>query len=261
MVEKVYPISSITSHSTFGDVCEWLKQMATYIWFQDSSFQEHQIKSFCRAITTNKFYELYSLSQSFVGSPPSALKSEEALKALLISGNDNPLSSLESMLQSVKQCCRGRSLFLTKEGVLGLSSKNNLPGDIIAVLLGCQFPLVLRSRSQGGYELLGKAYCNGFMDGKALLGPLPQLFAIRRRYDGTSGWYWNFLNQDTGLFQAEDPRLGSLLSGWSVKPHPADDFIQWIVNDATGESAFPDPRLTSEALRKRGIPLQEFLLI
>jgi hypothetical protein len=46
-----------------------------------------------------------------------------------------------------------------------------------------------------------------------------------------------------------------------VKPHATADFKQWIVNDETGEEAFPDPRLTSEALRKRGVPLQEFVLI
>jgi hypothetical protein len=71
----------------------------------------------------------------------------------------------------------------------------------------------------------------------------------------------NFLNRETGLFQAEDPRLGSLPAGWSVKSHADEEFFQWVVNDETGEQALPDLRFTSEALKERGFPLQKFHLV
>ena len=112
---------------------------------------------------------------------------------------------------------------------------------------------MLRPTCGGGYGIIGEADCDGFMDGEALLGPIPQAFITRSRYSGRGFWYWNYLNQNTGLFQAEDPRLGPSPPSWSVKPYAAADFKQWIVNDETGEETCPDPRLL-KALIKRGVP-------
>ena len=69
------------------------------------------------------------------------------------------------------------------------------------------------------------------------------------------------MNGETGIFQAEDPRLGPLPAGWSVRSHAAEEFWQWIVKDEMGKQAHSDTRLTSEALKERGVPLQTFLLV
>jgi hypothetical protein len=42
-------------------------------------------------------------------------------------------------------------------------------GDIICVLLGARVPCVLRS-VDGGFKLIGEAYCDGIMDGEIMNG-------------------------------------------------------------------------------------------
>jgi hypothetical protein len=237
--------------------------MAKFALYSEYPFHEHQLRAFCRTITTNELRERYSPSAQAL---PSLSQSEEVVKVLLESfpvSNDDHLKnpSMNSLLPRTMAVCHGRSFFLTQEGKFGLGPHNTRPDDFVAVLLGCRSPLVLRTCSEGGYEVVGEAYCDGFMVGEALLGPFPHPFVPRRRYDGSESWYWGYLNQETGLFQAEDPRLGPLPPGWSLRSHLSEEFEQWIVNDETGEQAFPDPRLTSEALRKRGVPLEEFVLI
>ncbi|PMD30665.1 hypothetical protein L207DRAFT_641590 [Hyaloscypha variabilis F] len=242
---------------------ETLRHMATFALSLEYPLHEHQLKAFCRTITINELRERYSPPAQTL---PSLSQSEEAVKILLesspVSEDDYwKNSSLNSLVALTTALCRGRSFFLTQEGKFGLGPHNTRPDDFIAVLLGCRSPLVLRTCSEGGYEVVSEAYCDGFMDGEALLGPFPHHFAPRNRYDGTTSWYWAYLDQETGLLQAEDPRLGPLPPGWSLRSHLSEEFWQWIVNDETGEEAFPDPRLTSESLRKRGVPLEEFVLI
>jgi hypothetical protein len=60
----------------------------------------------------------------------------------------------------------GRLPFITK-GHLGLSSVHIVSGDIIAVFLGSQVPFVLRSHSEGKYQVISEAYVDGIMDGEA----------------------------------------------------------------------------------------------
>ncbi|KAE9371638.1 hypothetical protein N431DRAFT_545839 [Stipitochalara longipes BDJ] len=242
---------------------EELKKIAIFALSQEHLLQKHQLKAFCRTIKTNLFREQYSPPAKHL---PGVSQSEEVVRILLEllpeAEHDVMIEpSLKNLLALAMARCNGRSFFLTREGNFGLGPHNTRLGDFVTVLLGCQKPLVLRKRSESEYEVVGEAYCDGSTDGEALLGPIPQPFVPRLRYDGTQLWYWNYLNQETGLFQAEDPRLGPLPPGWSLRSHPNEDFQQWIVNDETGEEACPDPRLTSEALRERGVPLQEFVLI
>jgi hypothetical protein len=37
-------------------------------------------------------------------------------------------------------------------------------GDVVAIVMGCRFPLVLR-RQDGNYELISEAYVYGYMTG------------------------------------------------------------------------------------------------
>jgi hypothetical protein len=120
--------------------------------------------------------------------------------------------------------------------------------------------MILRPTNDGSYKVVGQAYCDGFMDGEALLGPLPDLFkAVWRFYRGN--YAWAYLNQETGSFQTEDPLLGPLPLGWTAERDENGVFLPLFRNGETGEESNRDPRLTSEALRKRGIPLQVFDLV
>jgi hypothetical protein len=60
-----------------------------------------------------------------------------------------------------------RRLFISSS-VLGLAPWNAAVGDLICVLLGCRFPVVLRP-IEGGFRLVGEAYVDKFMNGEAIV--------------------------------------------------------------------------------------------
>jgi hypothetical protein len=67
------------------------------------------------------------------------------------------------------------TLFITKEGYLGLGPHNMQIGDEIHIVAGGNCPLVLRKASHGQstqsanptYTLVGDCYLHGVMDGEA----------------------------------------------------------------------------------------------
>ncbi|QDS77753.1 hypothetical protein FKW77_004831 [Venturia effusa] len=62
---------------------------------------------------------------------------------------------------------RGRRLITTKTGFLGLAAKQVDVDDVIAVLYGCNFPVVLRPHGIE-YKYIGECYIDGIMNGEAL---------------------------------------------------------------------------------------------
>jgi hypothetical protein len=62
-----------------------------------------------------------------------------------------------------------RAFFVSEGNYVGLGPWDMEKEDVICVLLGCRFPVVLR-RVEGGYVLIGEAYVDGFMDGEAMEG-------------------------------------------------------------------------------------------
>jgi hypothetical protein len=204
VVEKLQPMDSFNAQPPpFLDDIQAMKRLlvVSYAWLQATSFQEHELKAFCRVIPANSFYEKYSPFQQLIGGYPSASESKEVVKKWLSYDEDylGKSSNAWMLLRWVTFYGRGRSIFPTKERAFGLGANDTRPGDIVTILLGCQILMVLRPRSESGYEVIGEAYCDGFMYGDALLGPLPQPFVLRERY-GAGNWYFNSLNQETGLF-------------------------------------------------------------
>ncbi|KAF2667369.1 hypothetical protein BT63DRAFT_426260 [Microthyrium microscopicum] len=63
----------------------------------------------------------------------------------------------------------GRRLAVTDKGWLGLVPEETTGGDIIAVLGGCGFPVVLRPVADG-WRYVGECYVDGLMDGEAVEG-------------------------------------------------------------------------------------------
>lgn len=60
-----------------------------------------------------------------------------------------------------------RRLFTTQTGYLGLAPEEVCVGDSIAVLLGCNHPVVLRPGKEG-LRYIGECYVHGLMDGEAV---------------------------------------------------------------------------------------------
>jgi hypothetical protein len=61
-----------------------------------------------------------------------------------------------------------RVLVTTETGYLGLLPEAARPGDVIAILLGCNCPMVLRPHGISFYRVIGECYVHGLMDGEIL---------------------------------------------------------------------------------------------
>ncbi|KAM7192098.1 Heterokaryon incompatibility protein (HET) domain containing protein [Rhypophila sp. PSN 637] len=157
-------------------------------------------------------------------------------------------------------------LFETAQGYYGFGPIETLPGDVIAVVLGCDAPMVLRPhRESSTYAVVGQAYCHGLHDATALLGPLPHPWHVQVFEDNTGNLaIYRFHNPETGELSDEDPRLDPLPAEWEriTRGRTEDDpqSFQCFRNKSTGETIDYDPRLSPDALRARGVDIRTFCL-
>ncbi|KAH9215200.1 hypothetical protein DL95DRAFT_388927 [Leptodontidium sp. 2 PMI_412] len=70
--------------------------------------------------------------------------------------------------QSFMRHARGRKFAVMESGNFGLVSGNAREGDEVAVLVGCDFPVILRGRKGEDVVLVGEAYVDGYMKGRAM---------------------------------------------------------------------------------------------
>ncbi|KAI8631219.1 heterokaryon incompatibility protein-domain-containing protein [Xylariaceae sp. FL1651] len=76
-----------------------------------------------------------------------------------------------------------RRLLTTQNGRAGTASCDVEPGDVVAILLGCSVPMVLRPLASGAYQVFGEAYIHGVMYGEAMdelmaRTPEPEIFRL-----------------------------------------------------------------------------------
>jgi hypothetical protein len=241
-----------------------LMALATRIGFRRVPFQSPQHKAFTRTISGYDFRERASVDRPWM---PTVAQSEAAAYRILTTDIDYKLvwedPDFKQVMDNCRQACQGRSFYVADDGAYGLAPLAAKQGDIVTILLGCYTAMILRPKADGSYKLIGAAYCDGFMSGEALLGPLPDSFELLWRKDENmaGGGYPSYRHNETGKFQVEDPRKGPLPPEWQIKSHEKDQFWQLFANDETGEETPHDPRLTSKELRKRGVPLQVFNLV
>jgi hypothetical protein len=62
---------------------------------------------------------------------------------------------------------RGRVMFVSSTGWLGLAPRGTREGDVVFVAVGADVPYILRA-CEDGYELIGECYVQGIMDGEAM---------------------------------------------------------------------------------------------
>jgi hypothetical protein len=191
-----------------------LMAIATRACFRGASFQSPKHKSFTRALCANYFTERVLSLHPWV---PTAEQSEATVHRILTSDIDDQIGwaedDVEHILTNIRRFCKGRAFYMTNDGIPGLAPLTAKEGDIITVILGCDSPIILRPTQDGSYKFIGEAYCDGFMHGEALLGPLPDSFEAVWKYDYNPecGYFrWAYRNKETGKFQPEDPRLSSL---------------------------------------------------
>ena len=143
---------------------------------------------------------------------------------------------------------------------------NLMSGDTICLILGCKSPMVLRRSELGKFSVVGECYVHGLEDGASILGPLPSDY--RLRIDKPSSGFestYSFENLETGVVEQHDPRLGLLSSEWEHCPrerHQDDPHcFGCFRNKVSGEVINYDPRLSPDALRERGVRLQDIDLV
>lgn len=131
------------------------------------------------------------------------------------------------------------------------------------MVLGSQSLLVLRPNAGRTYRVVGECYIDGFMESEALLGALASNWrCISRHFPDLGGYNQSFINMETGDVQVEDPRLGPLPAGWRVLDHDKKHAYNLYSNEEIGVfETMVDPRSSPEALKARGVNLQEFRLV
>lgn len=129
--------------------------------------------------------------------------------------------------------------------------------------MGADYPFVLRSlEGKTDPQVIGPCYISGLMSGEALLGPLPS--NQKRVGKIISNAICNcFLNDRTGQIIYEDPRLGPLPKEWRRESYGREDWEIKYVNEEAGERRYidSDPRLTSKALKERGIKIEDIIFV
>lgn len=74
--------------------------------------------------------------------------------------------------------------------------------------------MILRPSKQGKYQVVGEAYCHGFMYGEALLGPLPNEIELVLPENST---FPSYLDRIQDIISNKDTRLNysiPLPNGW-----------------------------------------------
>ncbi|UZP36454.1 hypothetical protein NXS19_004270 [Fusarium pseudograminearum] len=150
----------------------------------------------------------------------------------------------------------------TQKGTFIRVTQGSREGDLVAIILGLQQPLVLRPGTKpNSYSVIGTCYHPGLANGSALLG------------NDLSGWerLWDRKCFEAAFYKEgfpvryTDPRLDGipLEDGF----HERSRVIRgcntpvWVHEDNEGEFQANDPRMSEEALMKRGVPVKRLKLI
>lgn len=232
---------------------------------KECASRSETLKTFCKTLIVGRTEDsFYPPSDNY----PKFNKSGRFVHDLLRPCWDSTperLKEEEVFIREVHNSCTGGALFLTQEGQMGLAPNTVDENDLLVIIIGCSTPIILRPTVQNQYLVVGQAYCHGYMIGEALLGDLPHPFEfVQLLYDEDSGGYRDgYINRETGVCQAEDPRLDDLPEGWKRKRHEREHLGMWFVNGESGGIMVSpqDPRLSHELFRKRGVEIREFELV
>jgi hypothetical protein len=132
-----------TSPANFHSASKWLKLSQSSYFRKFHEFREHNEKF---GIGGQSFRDFF---------PQSGRKSVDIAMTL---------QCMRLALLSLDQ----RALMTTRTGYLGLAPKAVQQGDVVAVLLGCRCPIVLRPRCDNLFHVIGECYVHGLMDGEIL---------------------------------------------------------------------------------------------
>lgn len=159
-------------------------------------------------------------------------------------------SSSEDYEAFIRDELIGRGIFCSSEGYMGLVPYGTRRGDIICVVLGCRFPIVLRRAlaDETQWEVVGACYVEGLMNGEAIHGRLPthyQAVMHTSKDPNINGYQRAILDTRTHTLKT-DP--AEFLDEVGIRPtrYQRDPHILEVA---------------PEVLREAGVDLQDFDLI
>jgi Heterokaryon incompatibility protein (HET) len=142
------------------------------IWLEaleKSSLNENDCKIFAEILNFGAYFDFDSILGDFV----------EYCRTQCSPGFYQELLNLGPMAQehanaarfesSISRCAWNRKFVATNKGYCGLAPGAAKLGDVVAVLFGCNMPLILRKTDNASqYKLVEACFINGIMEGEAL---------------------------------------------------------------------------------------------
>ena len=173
----------------------------------------NMLSAYCRTLFDNDFSETFLPPRSDCTSFKDSIG---ILQDIITQNRDHGLQStgeISRYADYLREFFACRTFFMTSEGYMGSSVVEPQLGDQVVVLLGCDYPLLLRA-AQGSHQVVGQCYVQGFMCAEALLGPMSEGWEyVLRLIQVTDGYVPAFVHRPSGRIQCEDPRLGQLPEG------------------------------------------------
>jgi hypothetical protein len=261
---KYVDVVQLDENGAFADIFKEVQRLAFNV-DSGASFMTtgSYLETFCRTFCANIFSDRFYPSQKYVSDFQQSTKALHEISNSDI-GSLNPFpAGWQSFLRMVMRCIPGRSFFTTNSGHPGLAAKGARPYDLICILFGCNSAMILRPTRNDQYQVVGEAYCDGFMSGEGILGPLPPNLQLGVRFrEDLNSYVSAFRERNTGKVLEEDPRLGPLPMGWRKTKMVDYPLEEWFIKDETVEDPTTyDPRLSPEALREKGVDLKVSELI
>ncbi|KAL8756673.1 MAG: hypothetical protein Q9184_004426 [Pyrenodesmia sp. 2 TL-2023] len=229
--------------------------------------RDQQAEVLCQILFTNAFSERFEPEIQHSLSFRETVRRFQELTDTALEVSDTLVTDNAALLERFYVHTFRRSFIITaNKNMTGLALDVCRENDCVAVLLGCESPMVLRPTDDGHYTVVGECYVHGLMEGEGLLGPLPAHWERIRRYNENTGRdYEVFVDREREIYHIEDPRLGPLPKDWYREEHPMDHVYTLFRHQTKEVVGFTsdecDPRMLPEFLRERGVKLQEFALI
>jgi hypothetical protein len=264
-------ISSYMTKTSFHQFLDLLPEEATRNAFGKDS-TESCLRNLCCDSFSDSFQperaeyaKFKEVEQSFRQWKSRKGKETESASGGLLSGKPHSIKDQSRdgrlFLQSVGTHAVGRSLVTTSTGHIGLVPDDTRVGDRVCILLGCNSSFILRALSDDSWLVVGACYIHSLANGEALIGPFSSQNDWVRRLAPDGAYFPVFRDQQTGEMTPHHPRAGPLPPEWALRDHDMHEFYEGYVNIETWEQSYFDPRLTSEALRERGVPMRTFKLV
>ncbi|KAM0310013.1 hypothetical protein ACHAO8_008489 [Botrytis cinerea] len=139
--------------------------------------------AFCRTISCGNWtfsdHAEYAIRMEALATMLSEQTSQLSFPLSPVSTTGRTLDEKERLALLISACwtMNRRRFIVSDTGIIGLGPWNCSKNDVICVLPGCRFPVILR-KTDNHYILVGEAYIDGFMYGEGIRGAENGLYEL-----------------------------------------------------------------------------------